>query len=218
MVVGIVALLVALVPVLGALVGVAAVVLGALTLRGRERKGLGWLAIGLGALAALGSVLMTVVVAVAPSVPPVAVETGQVDEVTSAPIEEPEPTTEAPAAPTVDASQAPAEIPAETEAEDDMAERVADAVLMDGVYASFQGACADGIDWICQISEIKPGPNTGDVEVWASSGAASWEDITRGVANFSCAVDVKPNWIIVYDLQGRVQHQAKASSFPACNL
>jgi len=69
LIVGIVAFLAGWVPVFGALIGVAAVVLGIFTLRKRQSKGMAITGIVLGAVALLTSILMTISVGVAMSNP-----------------------------------------------------------------------------------------------------------------------------------------------------
>ena len=115
LIVGIGAFLVGLVPVFGALVGVAAVVLGIIALRKRQSKGMAVAGIALGGVGALVSIVMTLgigavvnnasddrpIAATAPSVTPVPQESTAPDPVeTTEPVEEtqaPEP--EAPAVP-----------------------------------------------------------------------------------------------------------------------
>lgn len=60
LIVGIVAFLVGLIPVFGALVGAAAIVLGILTLRRQQSKGMAIAGIVLGGIAALSSILVTI--------------------------------------------------------------------------------------------------------------------------------------------------------------
>src|SRR5690625_2306480 len=60
MVTGIVGLLLGWVPILGLLIGIAAIILGILALRKRQSKPMSWVGIVAGALSALGSILVTI--------------------------------------------------------------------------------------------------------------------------------------------------------------
>lgn len=111
LIVGIVAFLVGLAPIFGALVGLTAVVLGILALRRHQSKGMAIAGVVLGAIATLASIGMTAGIGAAVNnasdeSPVAAVSEPSTEPSTQAPIVEPEPTetvAPAPAAPAVPA-------------------------------------------------------------------------------------------------------------------
>lgn len=226
LVAGGVAFLIGLVPFLGLIVAAAAIVLGVIALRKGQSKPFSLIGIGLGSIAALASLIMTIVMiaGMANPQPPVAAPatTAPAVETTTAAPEpappSPEPTTEEPAPTTVEPTTAAPETTEPPAPAESVAARV-EAAVLDGLVADdYMSACLEGISWACAITEVKDGAVAGNVEVYVQNPLTKDEatKVARGFVNFSCQAVPEMEWIIVYDLTGGVRAQMNRGASGIC--